>query len=124
MNLSTLTDDELLRQARNEFDPLTGTDLEAELLKRFEDCSVTYADNEQRLELCSGRSLEECKAAFEFAEHQVLDEVTLLLAVLAEFDIDDPGALKKVFERNAKFEDVLNALAEPLASLQALVTQE
>ena len=37
MQLSALTDTELLRHARAQFDPLTSTEIEAELIKRLED---------------------------------------------------------------------------------------
>ena len=90
MQLQTLTHNELLRHAHVQFDPLTGTELEAELLRRFE----VLVDEE-------------------VAAQPLLD-------LLREFDIDDPATLKKLLQRNAQLHDVLDSLAQPMADLQAL----
>lgn len=91
-HLRTLTDDELLRLARAEFDPLTSTDLEAELLRRFEECCAANA------------------------------EVEPLLKVLDDHDIDAPAALEKALEFNAKFKELLPELETSIAGLQDLIT--
>lgn len=90
MQLQTLTHNELLRHAHVQFDPLTGTELEAELLRRFE----VLVDEE-------------------VAAQPLLD-------LLREFDIDDPATLKKLLQHNAQLHDVLDSLAQPMADLQAL----
>jgi len=94
MNLSTLEDAELLRRAYSEQDPLTSTPLEAELLRRFE-LRVDEAE-----------------------------EAGKVLAVLSEFDIDDPARLKAVLQRDAQLRDVLDDLADPLARLNRLAQPE
>lgn len=130
MNLRTLTDAELLRMARNDADPLFSTDLETELLRRLEDASAAlrgYAPIVEYLEafdLTKPKDVEACKDALEFASDGSLPQAKALLDVLAEFDIDDPATLKKALERNAKFDDLMDDLAAPLASLQALTTPE
>ena len=90
MQLQTLTHNELLRHAHVQFDPLTGTELEAELLRRFE----VLVDEE-------------------VAAQPLLD-------LLREFDIDDPATLKNLLQRDAQLHDVLDSLAQQMADLQAL----
>lgn len=128
MNLCTLTDDELMNRAHIEFDPITGTALEAELLRRFEENAAVTADNEPLLEVLAKRGLEDPIALNKALETlSTFDEFPAakeLLDVLSDFDIDDPATLKKVLDRNAKFEDLKNDLADPLASLQELITSE
>lgn len=124
-HLRTLSDDELLRLAHTEFDPLTGTDLEAELLRRFEEYGVTNAENEPLLKVLDDHDIESPIAldkTLRALKEQDADTVSALLDVLTEFDIDDPATLKKALERNAKFEGLLNDLADPIASLHSLIT--
>lgn len=132
VTLPRLTADELLRHAYNEHDPLTSTALEAEMLRSLEDLTSAAAENEPLLKMLDDRGLG-APAALEaqLDKAAAVDErikgialLDLLLDLLLEFDIDDPATLKKALERNVKFESVLNDLAQPLASLQALVTKE
>jgi hypothetical protein len=102
MNLRTLTDDELLRHAHNEFDPLTGTALEAELLRRFEEQG--------------GKA-----SAYEAPPVEDTDDMA---EVLYDFGIDDPATLRKQLERIRKFDQAMQDLAEPLNTLQSLATTE
>lgn len=151
MILSNLSDEELLRHAYAGRDPLTGTALEAELLKRFEECfdaRAMLAPLTKELEdfdLDNTRHVEKAAAALHFgaefdadtyrpllaalADEDVhslddLKPLLALLAVLTEFDLDDPAALRKQLSRLAKFDQAMQDLAEPLTHLQALATTE
>lgn len=127
MNLRTLDDAELLRHAQIDFDPITGTELEAELLRRFEENAAVTADNEPLLKVCEEHGFDSAVAldkALKALGDVPAETAGALLETCSEFDIDDPATLKKALERNAKFEDLMNDLAEPLASLQALITTE
>lgn len=143
--LRTLDDAELLRHAQIDFDPLTGTELEAELLQRFEDYSAEAApllavltdtgyedadDLKGVLEAIGDWEAQDLKAllgALNDADYEDLDDIKAAIAMrdlAAAFDIDDPETLKKVLERDKALSDLGNDLAAPLASLQKLITQE
>lgn len=128
--LNNLSDEELLRLAHIDLDPLTSSELERELVRRFENLITELAYHEPIREQLDGfdltktKDIEACKAVFEFADHYALDQAKPLLDVLTEFDIDDPAILKKALDRNEKIENLMGDLAEPLASLQALITTE
>lgn len=128
MNLSTLANGELVRHAYITIDPLTSSQLEQELLRRFEEQSIAIgyfepiADHLAVFDLDKTKDVEACNAIFAFAEEHPVVPAGALLDVLTEFDIDDPAALKKALERNAKFETLLNDLADPIASLHSLIT--
>lgn len=124
-HLRTLDDNELLRLAHTEFDALTSTDLEAELLRRFEEYGVTSAENEPLLKVLEDHGIDSSIAlekTLGALKERDAESVSALLDVLGDFDIDEPAALKKALERNAKFEDLLNDLADPIASLHSLIT--
>jgi uncharacterized protein YjgD (DUF1641 family) len=144
--LATLTNAEILRHAQVDFDPLTGTALEAELLQRFQ----KHADviDQLGLDVDDEDDVRQAKAAVELLseegspepetarallaalkQHDIEDPAALkvqlqLLEALAEFDIDTPDALRKQLDRIAKFDQVMQDLAEPFATLQTLVTTE
>lgn len=145
MTLRNLNDDELLRHAHTEFDPLVGTELEAELLRRFEDhasegapllavlTDLGYEDADDlraALEAIGDWEAKDLKAmlgALNDADYEDLDEVKAAIEMrdlATTFDIDEPDALKKVLERDKALGDLSNDLAAPLASLQKLITQE
>lgn len=120
--LATLTNAEILRHAQVDFDPLTGTALEAELLQRFQ----KHADFIDQL----GPEPETARALLSaLKQHDLEDPAQLkaqlqLLDVLTDFDIDDPAVLRKQLERIAKFDQAMQDLAEPLAALQTLAITE
>lgn len=119
MNLRTLADDELMRHAYVELDPLTSTDLERELLRRFEE----YAVSAPLLEVLDEQNVTDPKRleellldaqtiAVDFASHNdlslfdVLDKFWIgdtealfnalaLAEVLEDFDLDDPASVRK-----------------------------
>jgi hypothetical protein len=117
MQLRTLTDDELLRHASNQLDPLTGTELEAELVRRFEakDEEIAYfaeiEDELDEFDLTDDESTEACKAALQFGIDNDIKAVKKLLDVLTEYDIDDPAVLRNDLIRLAKFDQTADDLA-------------
>lgn len=145
MTLRTLRDDELLRRAYSEFNPLTSTELEAELLRRYEDHAAEGApllavltetgyedvdDLKAVLEAIgdwNGPDLKALLGALNDADYEDLDDIKAAIAMrdlAATFDIDDLEILRKVLERDKALSDLGNDLAAPLASLQKLITQE
>ncbi len=118
-HLRTLDDNELLRLAHTEFDALTSTDLEAELLRRFEEYapSSPLLDVLDEQDVTDPKRLEELlldahKVAEAFAPHNdlslfdVLDKFGIndtealfnalaMVEVLEEFDLDDPVTVPK-----------------------------
>lgn len=132
MNLSALDNETLLRHAQVDFDPLTGTALEAELLKRFEELLDLHRELQPGVDLLNNhgvdpektKDIDRLRDALAFAENHELDKTNAVLDVLGDYDMHDPDALRKVLERDAQVRNFITDLAEPLASLQALVTQE
>lgn len=128
MNLGRLTDEELLRHAHVTLDGLTSTALEVELLLRLERHVAAAAEQEAYRALLDKNDIDsvaDLKAQLDTAE--ALDEHIdglALLGVLRDFDIDDPAALTTILKRDAALGNVLDDLAQPLASLQALITTE
>jgi hypothetical protein len=92
-DFSLLTDDELARRAYVELDPLTTTDLERELLTRFE------------------------KLAQELAEFSAMREV------LEEHEIEDAEELKEHLKFATEAGDAIDDLAEPLGRLLKLTKE-
>lgn len=122
MDLSILSDNELVRIAHTEINSLTSTPLELELLKRLD---ALIAETEPRqplidvLEGCEITDADDLERQLGFyKEHR--DEKPLL-DVLLEFDIDTPGALRNSLDRLAKVDSCMNDLAEPLTTLQQLI---
>lgn len=132
MSLATLDNETLLRHAQVDFDPITGTELEAELLKRFEALLDLQREYQPGIDLLNNRGvdpektkdIERVRDALAFAENHDLEKTNAVLDVLGDYDMHDPDALRKVLERDAQVRNFITDLAEPLASLQALVTQE
>ena len=124
MQLITLTYDELLRWAHTQLDALTSTELEVELLRRFEEHAALAAEAEPLLALMDEHSLADADELRKVIDKAAALDERLngigLLDVLREFDIDDPKTLKKLLQRDAQLHDVLDSLAQPMADLQAL----
>lgn len=125
MHLPALTDEELAHHAEQTFDPLTSTDIQQELLKRFhvllEEAGAARDLESQLADVGFDMDATALRAAIEKAN--ALDERVngiALLDTLREHDIDDPDALKKILDRDTKVAAVMEDLAAPLASLQAL----
>ena len=128
--LSKLSDRELAHRAWLELDALTSTDLERELLTRFEaqmardetKAAIDKVLDDFGLDETKTADLERIERALNFEAE--FDPATYrpLLDLLAEFDIDSPEPLRRILERDTKVSDLVNDLAAPLARLQSLTT--
>lgn len=137
MNWQQLTDSELARHADLAQDPLTTTDLERELLRRFsaqtdaaaELVLITDVLDEFNIDHTATADIEQLRDALQFQfdrgdQKNSLANVRALLDTLADFDIDSPEALRKQLDRLSKFDQVMQDLADPITTLQTLVTTE
>lgn len=128
MNLANLTDDELLRHAHVQFEPLTGTALEAELLRRFEAHADTIAANAQvltaldnlDLDLTKTKDVEKVTKLLKLVDEFDGWDIRALLELLSGQDLDNPEALRQVLERDAAMQSLLDDLADPIAKLHSL----
>jgi len=100
--LSHLSNDELLKLAHIQYDPITATDLEIELTNRLE-----------RLEEVD-RTLNEFNVE--------LEHVRPLLELLSEFEATDLADLRKRLETAAALEQVVAEAGDSLAQLHTLIS--
>ena len=133
MNWQQLTNAELARHADLAQDPLTTTELEKVLLERFTELvgieisytGITEVLDEFSVDFLETSGIEQVRDALQFQyEHDNLKNVRALLDTLALFDIDTPEALRKQLDRLSKFDQVMQDLADPITTLQTLVTTE
>jgi len=137
VNWQQLTNAELARHADLAQDPLTTTELEQVLLGRFTemvDTEVTYAAitevfDEFNVDYTATKDIEQLRDALQFQlDHgdlkHSLANARALLDTLTDFDIDSPEALRKQLDRLSKFDQVMQDLADPITTLQTLVTTE
>lgn len=90
MLLTALTDAELACHAWAQRDPLTSTELEDELLRRFEAATQLVAELDPVTEAVD-------KSGFE------IGDMAELFAVLSEFNVDDIKTLRQKLERADKW---------------------
>lgn len=108
MNLRTLTDDELLRHAYAQHSPLTTTDLEAEMFRRFADVAderdglqyVLSTQNEAGLCIETPEEADRVASLVELAEEFSGWDIRGLLEVLRDHDFDNPEALDALLTRD------------------------
>jgi hypothetical protein len=133
VNWQQLTDDELARHADLAMDPLTTTDLERELLRRFSEQTDTAAEfagltemlEDFNIDHTATADIEQVRDALQFqTDRDDLANTRALLGVLVGFDIDTPEELRKRLDRLSKFDQVMQDLADPITTLQTLVTTE
>lgn len=124
--LARLTDEELLRHAQVDFDPITGTALEAELLRRFEERLDEFERSATLVKLCDNQGIDDRDALQVLVDKvAALDERVdglALLDVLLDFDIDDPEVLRKALQRDRSLTSALDDLRQPLDALLSLTT--
>lgn len=131
MILSTLSDEELLREAANA-DPLTASDLQVELARRL--ALVTDAANEaaevqdylDKLDFdpTSPKDREAVELGLNLVREFAHWDIRGLLEALSERDLDNPEALRKVLERDAAMSSLLDDLADPIAKLHQLANPD
>lgn len=125
MQLTALTDDELLRHADNTSDPLTSTALEAELVRRLRNGLDTAQLQAGAIEILSNHGIDETKTAdLERLERALQWEDDFspatyrpLLDVLAEHDIDDAKKLAQILKRDAELPNAISDLKQSLEEL-------
>ena len=105
MYLPSLSDAELVRHAEAVRDPLTTTDLEIELCNRLADTD----DLEALRDLADALGLE------------TPDDFQALKEVMADFDIDNPAALRSKLERSDKFYDIASDAGDVISRLNDLI---
>jgi len=145
MLLTALTDEEFLRHAQAQHDPLIASTVETELLRRFaslldraelgDDLSdvcgdhgldASRADLEARLEQPGEWAdkkigeLTDLLEELEIADHDTLRRVNAVFDAAAEHDLDTPEALAKELERIRRFDSLMNDLTQPLKTLAEL----
>ena len=127
MILSRLTDEELLREAANA-DPLTTSDLQTELAKRLGalvDAQGETAEQLQWLEKidfdpADARQREKVTNLLKLVREFPHWDISGLLGLLSEYDLDNPEALAKVLERDHDLQSLLDDIADPIAKLHGL----
>lgn len=126
--LNTLTNEELLRHAYAQQDALTSTEVEVELLKRFGALIDAHdADQEQRQWLekvdfdpASAQQRAEVEKVLDLTREFEHWDISGLLGLLSEYDLDNPDALRKVLERDHDMQSLLDDIADPIARLHGL----
>lgn len=108
-SLSHLTDDELLRHVENTRDPLTTTDAELELAKRF----AALLDNPP-LPADLQDAIDDTGVS---AEHLVE-----IVKVLDEQYAEEPAVLKQKLQRANDFYDIANDAGDVITRLSTLVS--
>lgn len=123
MKYANLTNEELARHADLALDPITSTDLERELLKRFESfVDENEADKPLQMKLVDFGIEDPNVLETALQLHADYPAGRALLDVLTDLDIDDPKALRSQLERLSKFDQVVQDLVEPITTLQSLAT--
>lgn len=140
MLLTALTDEEFLRHAQAQHDPLVASAVETELLRRFAslldraevgDAAIDHgwstADElnsvlEQPNQWADKNvgELTDLLAELEIEDHTGLRFVNAIATVALEHDLDTPEALTKELERIRRFDSLMNDLTQPLKTLAEL----
>lgn len=116
MSIAKLTDDELLRHVYVQLDPLTSTELERELLRRFEE----YAPSSPLLDVLSDQGVSDAEKLADLLQrgHEVADFTKgyekHLFDVLDQYDVEDTEALDKRLQLLDVLEDFECADADDL----------
>ena len=127
MIFSALSDEELLREAANA-DPLTTSDLQNELARRFANLVDEHAEGEEArqwlekidFDPSDAKDRERVAGLLALADEFDRWDIRGLLEALSERDLDNPEALRQVLERDAAMSSLLDDLADPIAKLHQL----
>lgn len=128
MLLTALTDEEFLRHAQAEHEPLIASGVEAELLKRFGALldETAFADevraklDEYGIEHDASHLDQYISVSPEFGARPIGE----LTDLLAEFDIDTLDALRKVLDRDAKVTQILADITQPINTLAEMANAQ
>jgi len=123
MHLPMLTNEELARYARAEFNELTSTPLELELLRRLEQRA---ADDEEEMAVLA-RTAEydiDADGIRKLGEALILDasNSAQLLSAIGEAGFDSPAEVKRKFELAQQFRTLANDAGDVFARLTTLTT--
>lgn len=104
--MASMSDDHLLSAIDAELDPMTSTDLERELAKRFAE-SLEWQPLIEAID----------KAGLERADMQVIAET------MADFNCDTTDQLRAKLERSDRFYDIASKAGDVISNLNDLVKQ-
>lgn len=116
MLLTALTDEEFLRHAQAQHDPLLVSAIETELLRRFAGLIDKSADAETAAEVLAEYDVD----IFKQGGIEDLRKVFAFQDAALSQDLDTPEALKKELERIRRFDSLMNDLTQPLKTLAEL----
>lgn len=125
-----LTNEELVRHADLALDPLTSTDLERELLRRFETlvgenglaAAALDVLDDFNFDVTKTEGVEQIRDSLQFAVDFNPKSYRPLLDALAGADIDTAAALTKRLHLADEFESIANDAGDAIARLQDLIT--
>ena len=115
-NYHHLTDEELLREALHQLDPLTSTEVQEELTARFEKL-LGQLDQFAGLQYAF-----EHKIGLDLDDDQDRMKVVELLEVLEAHHVDGPETAKHKLERADKFYDIAEEAGNAFAMLAELAS--
>lgn len=144
MLLTALTDEEFLRHAQAEHDPITASLVETELLRRFAPLVDTLEASEALISKLDEYGITEAAALgdrldqpdewagkpigeltdllgeLEIQDHDTLRRVDAVFTAAVADGADTAQALTKTLERARRFESLLSDLTDPLNTLNEL----
>lgn len=128
VNISQLTDEELIRHVENEHDPLTSTNSETELFRRFVRLFYDHESNKKRMMIFDKFSITDAELdkRLEIIDDFDALDIRSLLEVITAAGFDTASALKAKLELADKFVEFANDAGDTFARLQNLIstTQE
>lgn len=110
---ASLTDAEFLREARHAQDPMTATEIQLELLHRFERVAERIARIGEAESLLMAHSIE-------IDRSESVTELAEVLQVLAEHHCIDPTRLRAKLERADEFYDIAQEAGDVFEQLAEL----
>lgn len=121
--MATLDDDHLVTALRAEFDPLTGTPAELELIKRLEKLLDERGEVQGLKRIADDYEVtdDEIKAVIESHPASLTDQAALL-SLLNDNDIHDVEQLKTLISRADQFEAVAKDAGDVFTRLSQLIT--
>jgi len=120
--MAKMDDDHLVAALHAEFDPIVATDVEIELLKRFEAC-IKHSDITDLVEEHEINA-EEVDALGKALSYGVgIADLTGCVAILEEFSAIEPAALRAKLERADKFYDIAQEAGDAFSRLSELVAE-
>ena len=121
MYLPSMNDDDLVRYANQFIDPITSTDLERELIKRFE---ALLNDVDEPLHQAVDASCFTVKCLEDLEENLIgdTDNTVALLRALGKTDINSPEELIKLLNEHKDFSDLAAEAGDCFTRLATLST--